>query len=267
MVDTLFGVSPVHYTDYGTAPGDYGQAPSGSQAPTGTSSKFASNFENVRSMEELEAEFRAATREITEVVIHWTANFMDQYDVDAYTIDRIHKTRGFIGIGYHYIIKRDGTLQRGRPLNLVGAHAGANGPSRYGATTNHNLYSIGISHVAGYISNSSDRNQKIDPDGRSITAAQYATQRDLLDVFYKVNPIGQVIGHQQASDSGKVDPGFDVDTYIYNNFNKTNVYQYRSKRNGALDIGPPLSREQLIAARAGDLPYDYPIMPYAPLTS
>lgn len=37
-------------------------------------------------------------------------------------IDRWHKARGWIGIGYHFLIKKDGSVYRGRPENAVGAH-------------------------------------------------------------------------------------------------------------------------------------------------
>ncbi len=38
-------------------------------------------------------------------------------------IDHWHKERGWIGVGYHYVIRRDGTVDEGRPLEYVGAHA------------------------------------------------------------------------------------------------------------------------------------------------
>lgn len=48
----------------------------------------------------------------------------------AREIDGWHRERGWSGIGYHYVIKRDGELETGRPLDKVGAHAvGANGDS------------------------------------------------------------------------------------------------------------------------------------------
>ncbi|MBP9551198.1 MAG: N-acetylmuramoyl-L-alanine amidase, partial [Veillonella sp.] len=40
---------------------------------------------------------------------------------------------GWAGIGYHFVIRKDGTIERGRPLSVVGAHAQGN-----------NLHTIGI---------------------------------------------------------------------------------------------------------------------------
>tara|TARA_R110000822_G_scaffold66857_7_gene163186 strand:+ start:7965 stop:9623 length:1659 start_codon:yes stop_codon:yes gene_type:complete len=200
-------------------------------------------FTMVSSIEELEAELRGATREITEVVIHWTANFINQVNIGAEDIHRIHQQRGFNGCGYHYIIKRDGTIQRGRPLNIIGAHAKDFG---------HNNYSIGISHVAGYncVSStpSSEWNRYISAE--SITAEQFKAQKDFLGAFYSVYPGGQVLGHYQCTTSGKVDPigdrpTWNVDDYIYTQFGKKNVYQYNNNYS-------PLSRTQLIVARGNN---------------
>ncbi len=54
-------------------------------------------------------------------------------------IDRWHKKNGWTCIGYHFFIKKDGTIYRGRQENSVGAHAG-------GANSN----SIGICFEGRY---------------------------------------------------------------------------------------------------------------------
>lgn len=49
-------------------------------------------------------------------------------------IHNYHKnTNGWAGIGYHFYVRKDGKIYRGRPENMVGAHA-------YGANSN----SVGI---------------------------------------------------------------------------------------------------------------------------
>ncbi|MCO7223570.1 N-acetylmuramoyl-L-alanine amidase [Pleionea sp. CnH1-48] len=62
------------------------------------------------------------------IVIH-TAAFRGK-NCDADTIDRWHRARGWSGIGYHFVIlnnrhkdKADGTLEKGRELSRMGAHA------------------------------------------------------------------------------------------------------------------------------------------------
>ena len=55
----------------------------------------------------------------TKAVIHHTAS----HDVSAKTINKWHKKRGWDGIGYHFIIRTDGTVEKGRDLSKKGAHA------------------------------------------------------------------------------------------------------------------------------------------------
>ena len=56
------------------------------------------------------------------IVIHCTQTPADM-DVDVEKVTQWHKDRGFDTIGYHYLIKRDGTLQVGRDEDVTGAHA------------------------------------------------------------------------------------------------------------------------------------------------
>ena len=46
------------------------------------------------------------------------------------TIHNYHKSKGWAGIGYHYYVRKDGTIYKGRPENMAGAHCpGANSKS------------------------------------------------------------------------------------------------------------------------------------------
>ncbi len=40
----------------------------------------------------------------------------------AEDVTRWHKERGFRTIGYHYVVRRSGVVEKGRPENEVGAH-------------------------------------------------------------------------------------------------------------------------------------------------
>lgn len=54
----------------------------------------------------------------------------DASNCTAEDIDRWHKKNGWTCIGYHFFVKKDGTIYRGRQENSVGAHArGANSNS------------------------------------------------------------------------------------------------------------------------------------------
>ena len=80
---------------------------------------------------------RLETRRKTDMaVVHHTGNPWDD-DLSAAEIDASQKAQGWTCIGYHYVIRKDGTVEQGRPHWTVGAHA-------YG----HNSHTIGI-HVCG----------------------------------------------------------------------------------------------------------------------
>ena len=185
-------------------------------------------FKFVDSFEELIADFRGTNREITETVVHWTAHYIDQGHVGAEECHNIAIDRGFSGCSYHYIIKRDGSLQRGRPLNRVGAHAKANG---------HNRYSIGVSMVGGYNCNSGNPNYNKFISAESITSDQWKTLDQFLKAFYVVWPGGQVWGHNDTDPENQSDPGIDMQQYIKSKFKKTN-----KSSSGTL---PPLSPSEL----------------------
>ena len=57
--------------------------------------------------------------DLTHAVIHHTAS----HDVSASEIDRWHKARGWDGIGYHFVIRENGEVEKGRSLEKKGAHA------------------------------------------------------------------------------------------------------------------------------------------------
>ena len=74
---------------------------------------------------------RAATKYI---VLHHRAG-----NGDVESIHRLHLSNGYTGIGYHFYIRKDGSVYRGRPLNAVGAHC-----------VGHNINSIGICFEGDY---------------------------------------------------------------------------------------------------------------------
>ena len=52
------------------------------------------------------------------ITIHYSAS----NDVSVETIRQWHLKRGFSDVGYHWIVRRDGKLEQGRPMNRQGAH-------------------------------------------------------------------------------------------------------------------------------------------------
>lgn len=117
-------------------------------------------------------------RKITEIIIHCSAT-AEGIDIDAKTIDRWHKERGFTCIGYHYIIKLDGTIEQGRPIDNIGAHC--NG---------HNAKSIGICYIGGI-----ERNSRKAKDTR--TEKQKKSLLELLQYLKLKFPSATIHGHRE----------------------------------------------------------------------
>ena len=99
----------------------------------------------------------------------------------AAQIDSWHCQRGFhLGIGYHYVIRRDGTIEPGRPEWLIGAHR-----------KNHNAHSIGVCYEGGL----DIRGQPAD----TRTAEQKAAMRQLLEDLHRRYPRAVVVGHHDLN--------------------------------------------------------------------
>ena len=62
------------------------------------------------------------TEPITRIILHHAAAIK----CTAEQIHAWHIANGWCGIGYHFFIRKDGTVYEGRPLDMIGAHAGGN---------------------------------------------------------------------------------------------------------------------------------------------
>jgi N-acetylmuramoyl-L-alanine amidase len=169
-------------------------------------------FTMVSSVEELDAEFQNIFRDITEVVIHATETYTNK-DIGSVEINNLQVELGHEGIGYHYVIRRDGRLQRGRPVNRIGEHASTNG---------HDTYSIGIAMVGGLNVSSGENNATDYRSSQSFTREQFTTLEKFVNSFYRRYPGGQVFGHNDI-DAQEFDPYFDVQDYVESVFRKKNT--------------------------------------------
>lgn len=63
-------------------------------------------------------------RSITRIFWHTAAHGANgqSYDTTPEQIDKWHRARKFNGIGYHFVVRMDGTIQTGRSMGLNGAH-------------------------------------------------------------------------------------------------------------------------------------------------
>ena len=128
-------------------------------------------------------------RTINLIVIHCADTYASM-DIGRKEIDAWHRDRGWQGIGYHYVIRRDGTVETGRPEHLAGAHVAG-----------HNSRSIGICYAGG----KGDDNKPAD----NRTAAQKAALERLVAELKNRYPAAQILGHRDLF-AGKSCPCFDV---------------------------------------------------------
>lgn len=72
------------------------------------------------------------------IIIHHVGQI--ERDVTVQEIHGWHLEKGWSGCGYHFVIRKDGTVERGRPVGTVGAHC-------QGSNSN----SIGINVVGDFM--------------------------------------------------------------------------------------------------------------------
>lgn len=127
-------------------------------------------------------------RQIKKIVVHCTDS-ADSIDVGFREINEWHRQRGWlspsgISCGYHYIIRRNGTLERGRPDSEVGSHA-----------QGHNSNSLGIVWVG---------QKQMDPRQE---ATLLPVIRGLMNQYNVA--IDNVVGHYELN-GGKTCPNIDM---------------------------------------------------------
>jgi len=170
-------------------------------------------FPYISSLEELLADIKNIKREVTEVVVHWTETHTNK-NIGSEEINKYHRDVGLDGIGYHYVIRRDGSLQRGRPVSLEGQHSPIN---------RHDLRSIGIVFVGGINVPSGTPNSEQFLSVQSLTRSQINTFDHFCRSIYSIFPGAQIVGHSNI-DEDEFDPGFDVTSYVRANFGKKSKF-------------------------------------------
>lgn len=131
------------------------------------------------------------------LAVHCSATPADR-DIDVNDIRRWHRERGWRDIGYHYVITRDGEVQKGRPDDMVGAHE-----------PKINRSSIAVCLVGGSPPiGSAEYRRGAGED--NFTPAQRAALADLLERLHTAHPNATVLGHRDVPGVRKACPSFDV---------------------------------------------------------
>ncbi len=91
---------------------------------------------------------------------------------DVKSIHSGHLARGWVGIGYHFYVRRDGSIWRGRPLGSVGAHC-----------ENYNISSVGVCFEGNF-------------ETDTITDAQLRAGRELVSYLKTLYPGAEIKKHR-----------------------------------------------------------------------
>jgi len=111
-------------------------------------------------------------------------------NIGVKAITRWHKDRGWNTVGYHYIVRRNGVIEKGRSEKVVGAHC-------YGF----NRYSIGVCGV-----------WKKKPTVESI-----ASMRRLIEELHERYPKAEIRPHSyfpSAIKQGKTCPNYNLASFL-----------------------------------------------------
>ena len=128
------------------------------------------------------------------LVLHCSATRCNQ-DYSVEQLRRDHKARGFYDIGYHFYIRKDGTMTQHRKLLEVGAHARP-----------YNRCSIGICYEGG-----------LNEEGRACNTITAEQETRLVELFRNLKtlfPKAKIVGHRDLpGTTPKECPGFDAGSW------------------------------------------------------
>lgn len=125
------------------------------------------------------------------IVLHYSATYPDQ-DLGVSDLRKMHLDRGFSDVGYHYVVKRNGDIQKGRLDSAIGAHV-----------KGHNTGSIGICCIGG-VDRATGPNVGVD----NRTKWQIESTIKLINELLLKYPNAQVVGRKDLGTTQC--PGFDV---------------------------------------------------------
>jgi N-acetyl-anhydromuramyl-L-alanine amidase AmpD len=131
-------------------------------------------------------------RELKEIIVHCSATPLEM-DIGAKEIKGWHTSKGWSDIGYHYVIRRDGDIETGRPIEKIGSHV-----------RGRNRKSIGICLIGGV-----DGSKR--PDA-NFTLNQYQALHSLISLLR--NKYGDLELHGHRDYSTKACPSFNVQALI-----------------------------------------------------
>lgn len=130
-------------------------------------------------------------RPIEGLVVHCSATPAGK-PFRAADIERWHQQQGWEGIGYHFVIPLDGSIEPGRDLDKAGAHVAG-----------HNAKTIGICYIGGMNAQNTEA-------ANTLNAEQADALELLLRGLRSRWPNATIRGHRDFPNVAKACPSFDV---------------------------------------------------------
>lgn len=130
--------------------------------------------------------------ETTLLIVHCAAT-PPSMNIGLREIRQWHKEKGWLDVGYHFIIKRDGTIEDGRDVGAIGAHCEGK-----------NYTAVGVCLVGGV-------DAKGQPEA-NFTPQQMQALKDVLAGLKVEYPQATVHGHREFA--AKACPSFDVQRWL-----------------------------------------------------
>lgn len=135
--------------------------------------------------------WKRSKRRITEIIVHCSAT-PEGKDYTVLDIRKWHKQQGWSDIGYHYVVYRNGHIEAGRDVDIIGSHC-----------EGHNAHSIGVCYIGGCA-----RDGRTPKDTRTL--AQKAALISVLTELRQMYPQAKIYGHRDFDKHGKKCPSFDA---------------------------------------------------------
>ena len=128
------------------------------------------------------------TEKISLLVVHCSDTVNNQ-NLSAFDIHKMHLGFGWDGIGYHKIIKRSGKVENGRPEYWIGAHVKGK-----------NDISLGVCLIGK----------------NNFTKKQFTSLERILKKWKLKYPNAKIVGHRDTGNTNKTCPNFDVISWSKN---------------------------------------------------
>lgn len=132
-------------------------------------------------------------RSSTEAIFVHCSATKPSMDVGVREISQWHRELGWLAVGYHFIIRRDGTIEEGRPVDVVGSHV-----------KDWNSKSVGVCLVGG-----------IDDKGKfeaNFTPAQMQSLKEKLADLKDMYPDAEIKAHHDIAP--KACPSFNLSRWL-----------------------------------------------------